>query len=83
MIKFVSEPYILQEEKMWDEQIITAGELLVNTNTRSLCKITLSYIAKKLHTQQENIIVPTLTVVHIFLDVTTITEVKKPKKCLQ
>ena len=76
MIKFISEPYTLQEETLCDEKIISDGKIVVKVQYMNCMQDNTKWYWEQ-SPQQKNIIVSTCTVPHPCLDVTTVTEVKK------
>ena len=82
MIKFIPESYTLQEEATCDRQIIISGELVVKYQYMNCIQDNKNEYCEQ-SPQQKNIIVPTHTIVHLCLDVTTVIEVKNAKKYLQ
>ena len=75
VIKPVSESYTLQEEIMCDGKISSAGELVVKYQYTNCMQDNTKWYWEQ-SPQQNNIIVPTRTIVHPCLDFTTVTEVK-------
>ena len=82
VIKFISEPYTLQEETVCNRKISIVGELVVKAQYMNYMQDN-----KKIYwggkTQQKNIIGPSCTIVHPRLDVTTVAEVNINKNCFQ
>ena len=69
------EPYTLQEETEYDLKISTAGELVFEFQYINCIQDNTKWYWGKCP-QQNNNIVSTHTIVHPFLDVTTVTRVK-------
>ena len=79
VIKFISEAYTLQNNTQIDGQIISAGELVVNTQYLCSMQENTNWYWKQKSLQQ-NIIVPTCTIIHPCLDVVRILYVKGTPK---
>ena len=71
VIQFISEAYTLQNNTTIDGKIISSGEIVVREQYLWYMQENTNWYWKKQPLQQ-NIIVPTLTIIHPFLDVITI-----------
>ena len=78
VIKFMPEPYPLQEETTCDGKIITACELVVKYQYMNCMQDNINWYLVQ-SPQHNYIIVPTHTIVHPCLDLTTVTKVKNTK----
>ena len=73
VIGFMWEPYNLQEETTCDGQISTAGKIFSKAQYINCMKDNTKWYQKQQY-KKSNIIVPTRTIVHTWLDVTTATK---------
>ena len=78
VIKFMSEPYTIQEEKMFDGKFTTAGEIVVKAQYMNCLQDNMNWYWEQ-KPRQNNIIVPTQTIISPCLDVTTATKIKNTK----
>ena len=82
VIKFISEAYTLQEETTCDRKLILAGELFFKAQYIIYIQDNTKWYWEK-SPQQNNLLVPTRTIVHPCLDVMTVTKIKNTKNCFQ
>ena len=74
VVKFLSEPYMLQDNKIVDKQVIMAGELIVKSEYLSIMKANTNWYWQQIRTE-ESVIIVTHTIVHPCLDMSNIKDV--------
>ena len=74
LIKFMSETYTLQKETTCNGKISPASDLFVKYQNMNCMEDNKKWYSKR-SSQQKNIILPTPTIVHPCLNVTTVTDV--------
>ena len=71
VVRFLLESYTLQDDKTVDNKVIDSGELIVKMEYISIMRSNTNWHWKKLGTK-ESVVISTRTIVHPYLDVSTI-----------